>query len=290
MENNSKLQPQLRLGKIIAAGLGLSIVLTIASIFSPLSYIWTNVLIAFVALFGAVFAPIFMKIIDIKINYINDDFPKNQIVESAKAWLESSSDIIRSEQTIDLCFESVKHNTEDMIKITAVHKYIVHNSFPDKALSVPVKIYSGLGRGKSAEGGFEYVKINDTEFSGDLLRVHIATNEEQTIKHFIYNLSIPIGGSASFEYHSYGIYRLEDRLIWTFQRMSDNIRLSVKNDTNFKDKLFKYKINHHDCEAIENGRINRSSQQNRDTINFDDYIFPYQGFEISWDFKAKTGK
>jgi len=175
-----------------------------------------------------------------------------------------------------------------MIKITGIHKYIVQNPFPDKALPVPISIYSGLGRGKFAKGGFKYVKIGDRRFLKENLDAQISINAEQTTKCFKFHLSIPIGKTETFEYHTYGIYRLDELFVWTFQEMSDNIKLSVKNDTDY-EKTFIYKINHHNCEEIENGRIDRS-QKNFDTIDFREFIFPYQGFEISWDFKAKTGK
>jgi len=137
------------------------------------------------------------------------------------------------------------------------------------------------------EGRFEYVKVGNSEFSGPTLERHIVIGKDHGIKSFNYTLSIPIGENVSFDYYPYGIFRLRDRLIWTFQVMSNGLRLTVKSDTDDKNGFSKYIINHHNREKIKAG-IADSQQQNLEVLDFGDHILPYQGFEISWDFNLST--
>jgi len=82
LENKNRLKTLLWWGKPTAVGLFVSTTLTIISIFLPIAYIWTSVLIAFVTLFGGVFIALFIRIIDVK----GEVSLESPITEGAMTW------------------------------------------------------------------------------------------------------------------------------------------------------------------------------------------------------------
>lgn len=255
------------------------------SIILSFDEIWTYVCIAFISIFGTAVVSIMINIIKLKSIEIN--LPRNnnlavcEFVESAVKLYSCHNRIVRFNQTINLFFENYESNGEMMVKVRGIHKYKIKN-FQKKTLSIPISLYSGLGRGEIETGGFEFARIGNVEIRDSALTQRIILNGEQTKKTFNYNeLSISPDETVDLEYHSYGVYRMKDHLTWTIQELSKDLTLIVENNTDFKNAALYYQVNHHNSFNIEN-RIKR--QRSKDIIDFHELVFLSQGFTISWSF------
>ena len=273
------------ISKFASVGLILSMIATfLVSIFLP--PVWTTVFAAFMGLFGAILIPCMFRLMD--------SFANQETQGSA------DSDIVRSHQTIDLTLElvkvcangeivkedspdEIKKSATSAIKISGIHKYTVQNN-SNTPLSVPLNMFSALGRGKNSEVGFEYAKIGNKTIDKEHIQLYTQRNGDGTLRNIVHNTSIPANEAMKFEFHSYGIYRLSDRIVWIIQTLSDDLVVTAKNNTHFAKRLG-YQIIHPHYEKIErDDGIVRAN--NTLTIDFgNSRILPYQGFEVSWDFE-----
>ena len=191
---------------------------------------------------------------------------------------------IRKKHTLELTMEYDKKKND--IKISGVHRYRLHNNSLD-GTPKPLEIYTDLGRqGDPKSGGFNKAiidgrTIEDDELEG--LQTHV--RELDKVKAcFCCDLEEQPCGYNTVEFHTYGYYRLKDRLIWTVQDFSENFTITVNNSTGFPSHIW-FKINH-----INEDKIHRSIKYPKEKpiriIDFKSVVLPYQGFEMTWDFTS----
>ena len=131
--------------------------------------------------------------------------------------------------------------------------------------------------------GFVLVLEPDgTKLEGSLLASYVTRESGKHMFKKTYNLQP--GDKNAFEFRSVDYYRLADRVIWTVQDLSENLRVRIKNQTGRKN-VFKVKINHH-CEQDVLDQMKMIEESNEMIFEFNAEMLPYQGFEIMWDFSA----
>jgi hypothetical protein len=268
--------------KFLVIGFTLSTVVALISILLSWDSIWTSFLIGLMAISGtAFFATNPTKTLPASPTKTLPANPTSLVVNKAKDLIDSHK-IIRTNQSIELTFKMNKSKTGVIVE--GVHRYKYKNLFPDKDSSVEIRLSSGLGRGEGKAGGFTYAQIGGRNFNERAIAHSTHYNKEMSSETLILSVPMPTNGEADCEFHSYGEYRLNDSLIWTVQDLSDNLELTVKNETGYSgypNTAFRYRIFHHKSPMLENGLVERRPT-NVDVIDFDDCILPYQGFEISW--------
>lgn len=131
--------------------------------------------------------------------------------------------------------------------------------------------------------GFVLVLEPDgTKLEGESLARYVSSESGKHMFRKTYDLQP--GDKNAFEFRSVDYYRLADRVIWTVQDLSENLRVRIKNQTGRKN-VFKVKINHH-CEKDILDQMKLIEESNEIIFEFNAEILPYQGFEIMWDFST----
>jgi len=171
------------------------------------------------------------------------------------------------------------------ILVEGIHKYTLKNeSLRDDCRDI--SIYTDLAC-STKQGGFKKVDIKgkniDIELAGERLENFIQTKHNKV--YFSYTkLDFKRRSDVGFTYHTYGIYRLRDRLIWTVQDLSDEFNVEIVNETTYKLPLT-IKINHSDDDIImskSKPTINDGKAEKYE-VSFPAAVLPFQGFEISWN-------
>jgi len=215
------------------------------------------------------------------------DFIHNEVVALAYKVIKEYMRIVRYEHKLEL--ELTHDLSTNMIAVTGKHEYVLKNLSIFHKLKHTVSIYTDIGRQSDPKtGGFKYVRIGTAKFDGAELEDHIVIKHQK--KYFIRDIAIDKrklgkkGNSLSFEYQTFGVYCLQDRLIWTVQDLSHDFTVVVKNRTPFNKSLM-FKFNHSNEEkVIQNGLSRIGSGEYK--FSFGAPILPYQGFEMAWDFSA----
>jgi hypothetical protein len=93
------------------------------------------------------------------------------------------------------------------------------------------------------------------------------------------------GVPETFIVHTYGRFRLSDRLFWTVEHISSDFRVTIENCVALPGSIG-LKINHH-REAQIAGNVDRWRKEGADVIEFEllGEILPFQGFELQWRFE-----
>jgi hypothetical protein len=109
-------------------------------------------------------------------------------------------------------------------------------------------------------------------------------NNKCVKKQFTDNIKFNKGKKVKCEYHTFAIYRYDDRLIWTIQELCEDMKITVKDDTGL-DRNISCWINHPNGETIIAGK--RNIEDNIIEFSFGNTILPYQGIELSWSFNKR---
>jgi len=211
-------------------------------------------------------------------------------IQSSFDWLYSRADIVRTEQSFDFVLERHTYEGNPAVKISGIHRYTIKNPSATETLHIPIRLITELGWQSMDTGGFTCAIITTssggrTQFQGETIKRRIGYEMRSlTGTTFKHDEKIPPGQSATFEFHTYGIYRLRDRFIWYSQDFSADCKITVINQTGSSSLLW-YQVYHHEREQIENGRIQQDEKMlMSDIIIFGEPIFPYEGLAMYWDF------
>jgi hypothetical protein len=217
----------------------------------------------------------------ISMNSMNNDSIAPEI-ESIFDWLYKHSSVIRTKQTLLLKFENCDYEGEKSIRVIGIHKYSVSNPDDTKTIKLPVNAVAELGQRKENSGGFLFAMIGDRAISSTIIDSFVSYDAIKTKAHFHYVTNIQASETVDFEFHTFGIYRLCDRLTWIFQDFGDDFHIKVENNVNEKVAIY-FKMNHHEREYIESKCIENTGS-NEYNIEFRHPIAPYEGFSMHWDF------
>jgi len=225
---------------------------------------------------------------DNKENACYGEIPKE--IQSSFCWLYSRTTVVRTEQSFDFVLERHTYDGNPAVKISGIHRYTIKNPSTTETLHIPIRLITELGWQSMDTGGFTCAIITTsagrrTQFQGETIKRRIGYEMRSlTGTTFKHDEKIPPGHSATFEFHTYGIYRLRDRFIWYSQDFSADCKITVTNKTGSSNLLW-YQVYHHEREQIENGRIQQDERLLMpDVIIFGESIFPYEGLAMYWDF------
>jgi len=256
----------------------------IASIAIHFQLEWVNLATSFMGIFSFL-VPIVGAIIWI----IKRLFGSSSTVDEAVRWLASEKNVVRSNHSLVLTLTLEDIDGASHIKIKGVHKFTVSCPGVNESVRYPTEdIYTDLGIFGSIEsGGFTYVKIEGEQiFTGQNLVGKLKTDKREAKVQFQHSVTIPSRGKKSFEFHTYGIYRTKDRLVWTVQDLSEAFDVMIINETGISDnENLSFWINHHEGKNIR--REMRVDALGHIPIKFTEPVFPYQGFEMFWNFHKK---
>jgi hypothetical protein len=172
------------------------------------------------------------------------------------------------------------------VKIKAEHEFAYHND-ELYTRSKHMKIYTDAG--VNGEGGFSYLKNSEGKIiSGDELKSKVKAKYNKVYYEDTY--SIAPRETKDFLFATYGMYDLNDRILWAVQDFSDNMEVVIKDFTGIyeeSEKYLKIKVNHHNEDEIMKNVHRNHDEVGHDviTFRFDSEILPYQGFEIYWEYK-----
>jgi hypothetical protein len=172
------------------------------------------------------------------------------------------------------------------IKVFAEHSFTLKNTL-GRTQTKSFNMYTDLG-GWNMDGGFISVQENGkTTLEGASLKLHLdkVNNKEYFRKEY----KMAAEAEMSFRFTTFGYFRKRDRLIWTVQDISEGFDIEVRNETSMKDEIT-FKINHHEEREARNS-ISRMLGQNECEVvrlTIPSAIFPYQGFELSWNFEESA--
>jgi len=196
--------------------------------------------------------------------------------------LRGSSPFRRSDQEVDIKLRL----DGGAVRVTAVHTFVVRHSSRLRRRA-EFGLYTDIGRWAS-EGGFESVCGPDgIELRASDLRLTEEHGKVRFKSTYIFDPRTP----APFTVVTYGVFRLSDRLIWTIEQMSGDLRVKIEDLTGLDGEV-SIKVNHHrEEEIVNNGELEKDRR--RDGIRVWDFAFagavlPFQGFEVQWRLKMLT--
>lgn len=209
------------------------------------------------------------------LNYQLENIPIISVIEA----LHESSRLMRTNHELQIIFTL----EDDSIKARGEHSFTLVNSGNRKFIR-NIQVFTDSGDWNLKGGGFNSI----LEPSGNILNNNELANclkEKSGKVYFDKMYSFEPRSSNSFEFHTYAFYRLIDRLIWTVQDFSDDMKITIVNNTGIKN-IFKIKVNHHKEKEIKNNiHLFEDEYDKRELIkfSFNSDILPYQGFEIMWN-------
>lgn len=207
------------------------------------------------------------------LTYNLGNIPISSIVEA----LAQKIEFMRTKQEAELTF--TLHN--DRVRLEKRHRYHLRNT---RHYTRPHRISMFTDTSPATDtnkSGFILVLEPDgSQLEGARLAEYVSWEGGKHVFRKKYNLQP--GDENAFEFRSVDYYRLNDRLIWTIQDLSEDFQVRIRNQTG-RGNLFKVKINHH-CEKDILDQMTVIDGSNEIIIEFNAEILPYQGFEIMWDF------
>jgi hypothetical protein len=212
------------------------------------------------------------------------------VIQKAVEWLGTENTVVRTKHTLELTLSAESNACETFVKVTGVHSYELTNYATSEGGKLPIDIYTDLGPDLGLtgleRGGFESISVNNIPLSRDKI-TEINRNVINNAK-VCYEDDVDITAERSmlFKYVTFAYYRPKDRLIWTVQDISDDFVVTIVNNTDLASDFpcFKYWYNHHKRKNIHPIRNRHNLPRNVEQIRFPDFVLPYQGLEISWDF------
>lgn len=196
------------------------------------------------------------------------------VAEAVEA-LRGSSPFSRSEQELEIKLRLV--NGE--VRVSAVHRFMLRQS-SHRARRHSFKLYTDIARWGSA-GGFQSVCGPDSvELRDADLQRHLTEVDGKVRFERIYNFRART--PDPFTIVTYGLFRTNDRLIWTVEHISSDFKVKVEDHTGLNGPL-DVKINHHrEADIVAN--LVRLDADGVRTLEFRyvGEVLPFQGFEVQW--------
>ena len=204
------------------------------------------------------------------------------IAEAIEA-LRGTSPLVRSNQTIEITLRA----KDSTISAKAEHRFEVLSSF-NRRRSITLRLYTDVARWGS-DGGFSCV----VEPDGTALRdedlghfVREVSGRPQFEKTYNFRPGVPEG----LVVETFAAFRLRDRLIWTIEQISRDLRVRVNDYTGLEGQV-DVKINHHRSREISEGIRRRTSRDGQvSEFAFIGAVLPYQGFELQWEYRIPATK
>jgi len=237
------------------------------------------------------------------------------VIKQAYKNVEDEKEAIRENQILEITISKYRDENIKAIIVTRTHEYIIYNPYTDKEHPYNIEMPADLGTRKNLPdnkvkemrmidssksfsdldkcGGFlkmEFI-INDAEpliINGKDLLISARSNyrgykidieQNDTKVKFFKNVTIPKEGKIKCIFHTFGVYHFRDKLQWEFNEFCNGLDMSVIKYVKFKN--LQYRFNHHERKLIEEADSIYSDE--KDKININRPIFPYQGFEIRWE-------
>jgi hypothetical protein len=193
--------------------------------------------------------------------------------------------VSRTKQSLTLILYPCIYKDEPAIKVIGKHKYTLKN-ISDETLEYSINYSAELGiQGEDDTGGLEYAKIGDEEeYDKDQIKNYVNhVNTDPAMVYFnLSEKSLEPNGKLTFEFKTYGIYRVADHLIWTFQEYCEKdstveVINKVDDNENEPTELY-FRVNHNEYDKLT------PQGTSKHTIKFKRSILPFGGFVVSWDF------
>ena len=173
---------------------------------------------------------------------------------------------------------------DNLVRSTRCHEYTLYNPglLPRRHL---VSMYTdATSWDHDNRGGFTLVsEPSGHQLQGEELQRH--TSREDGRVYFRKEYVFQHGESRPFVFYSTECYRKQDRLIWSIEQLSEDLKVTIENNTGVKDAL-RIRIRHHKAAEIDREKIiHRNGTESREEFmfSFGSEVLPYQGFEILWD-------
>lgn len=226
--------------------------------------------------------------------------PSERVLKEISGVMKQYAEFIRYDHTLELRFSKKIINSQETIILVGEHKFTFKNDQILFSKSKKIEMYTDVGRqcqNINDHEGFDSVQIDNTEYNYKK-QLELEKKDMQVEKcfekkpngkvYFIKNVKIPRKNELRVVSRTFGIYRLEDRMVWTVQDLSKNFKVRVIDNTDC-GMPFEFKINHHDEKDIHiNPDVTMTHEKRRVyDIDFSTPVLPYQGFEIKWSFKSQ---
>jgi len=231
-----------------------------------------------------------------------------------QAYYESgirAKDRIRHSQRIELKFEIIENDHKKYMKLVTRHSFKLCNNTDRKQYYKLMKLFNDYHPPKKHDNiKFEcklYVDSHAIELShepkGGKMEIWIKDAKQSIIK-------IDKDESAHICYEIVNFYSLNDRLIWSFQEISDEVVVAFDTkallQSDARRGTYSMTILHPEADEIrkkhrrffdeETGNLNLiplgaiSSEIIPVEIEISNIILPYQGFEIAWKIEIPSEK
>lgn len=204
---------------------------------------------------------------------------------------------IRSDQVVILDFKA----ENDKMIVTITHKF-TYNGTGSRSYKDVLIIYSDyigeppcLETLDTAPPPFYFKKVIEddkiiAEWKKGKPRENLCTILGGKLK-YTRNLKMPAENeNRRFEFEIHNEYRLTDRLVWTFQELSENATIRINLDSIKHDYIPFFRVNHPSSYEIvnDNGQnitldtVTGEILEYNEEFQINKKILPNQGFEISW--------
>ncbi len=194
-------------------------------------------------------------------------------VRDAVEALRGSSPLARVNQRLNIRLM----REGDEVRVSAKHEFELESgSTYMRRLSV--RLYTDVGRG----GGFSsIVEPGNGILNGSQLAQFVAPVEGKA--QFAKKYWFWPGQALKFEIHTFGYFRLHDRLIWTVEHISRDFSVVIV-DARAASAPCEVKVNHHRrAEIAEKKRWNNGAADGPElSFDFLGEVLPFQGFELHW--------
>jgi len=199
-------------------------------------------------------------------------------------WLYMQPNILRrTNQTFKLALTEESYDEETYIKICGMHKFTIFNP-SKKARKVKFNLISELGRQSILGGGFTECYYTMEE-KGEFKRMPIPTHKLSDKSFCPFKEDLTPSQKMSFEFHSYGIFRLHDRFTWYSQDFCERCDITIEKNYASSNSKINYHFNHHNASELD--VHGKKSGDRQDTLNIDEPIYPYEGFTMLWNFETQ---
>ena len=237
------------------------------------------------------------------INFLFEMRTRNKIIEMVtSATMENWSSVnrIRAQQKVELTFKKVgskihvevlhdfsyegwkKFSHDDTVSIENDYRGILYPQEENFETTIPPCYFKEVRVDGEIKATWD--KPDDRK---DMCRI--------TKGKLYYNMPItipPQQGRVDLQFFIHNEYELSDKLVWTFQEISEGAKLHIKLDKSCRNMCFYFRVNHPLAKDIIHDNVQRIQTDPRtglvkiDSINgyfhLNKKILPNQGFEIAW--------
>jgi hypothetical protein len=186
--------------------------------------------------------------------------------------LRGSSPLVRKNQRLYIRID----RDDQRIHVSARHEFELESDSTFRR-TLPVRIYTDVG----IDGGFDKIVVDGRTLDRPELECEKLVQPRDGKAQFEEKYRFSPGRKRKFEIHTYGHFRLDDRLIWTVEQVSRDFAVSII-DTRKVPTVCKVKVNHHRSDEIDTEAWHPSHEGQYLKFDFLGEVLPYQGFELRW--------